>query len=288
MRPVPLAVGEARPLLAVIFALHLAALAGYVAAWGFLARAFRSGGGLQESVGWWTAVGAVLVHTLGLAWFVARYRTFPLVGLGPASSSLALAIALLTLGAAVRQERRPTALFVLPVVVVLTGLAVLVGLQPVLLQSTFRGPWFVLHVATVFVGCAGLILASAAAAMYVLQFRALKRKRFGSVFRFFPSLDVLDRLNRLGLLVGFPGLTVGLIAGWSWTLTYGRGLALGDPQVAFGVVTWLAYLVAIGVRMSPDWRGERAAFVSTGAFVVSVLTFLVLRVVIVGPESVFL
>lgn len=271
-----------------IFALHLAALVGYAAAWGFLVRAFRSGGGPQESVGWWTAVGAVLVHVLGLAWFVARYRTFPLVGLGPASSTLALAIALLTLGAAVQQERRPAALFVLPVVVVLVALAVLVGLQPVLLRTAFRGPWFVLHVATVFIGCAGLVLASAAGAMYLLQFRALKRKRFGSVFRFFPSLDVLDRLNRLGLLVGFPGLTVGLIAGWSWTLTYGRGLALGDPQVAFGVITWLAYLFAIAARMSPDWRGERAAVVSTSAFVVSVLTFLVLRIVIVGPESVFL
>ncbi|HKK07734.1 MAG TPA: cytochrome c biogenesis protein CcsA, partial [Gemmatimonadota bacterium] len=196
-------------------------------AWAFLLRAFRRGGGPQESAGWWTGVGAVLLHGAGLAAFIVRYRTLPLVGLGPASSALALAIALLALGAAIRPDRRPASLFVLPVVVGLMGLAVVVGLQPVLLRSAFRGPWFVLHVATVFLGCAGLVLGSAAGAMYVLQFRALKRKRFGSVFRFFPSLDVLDRLNRLGLAVGFPGLTVGLIAGWSWTLTYGRGLALG-------------------------------------------------------------
>lgn len=271
-----------------IVALHLAALAGYGVAWAFLFRAFRGGSGPAENAGWWMAVAAVVVHGAGLAAFVARYRTLPLVGLGPASSTLALAIALLALGAAIQPDRRPAALFIVPLVVGLTGLAILVGLQPVLLRSTFRGPWFVLHVSTVFLGCAGLVLASAAGSMYVLQFRALKRKRFGSVFRFFPSLDVLDRLNRQGLLVGFPGLTVGLLAGWSWTLTYGRGLALGDPQVAFGVVTWLAYLVAIAARMSPRWRGERAALVSTGAFVVSVLTFLVLRIVVVGPESVFL
>lgn len=271
-----------------ILAFHLVALMGYLVAWAFLLRAFRSGGAFPESAGWWTAVGAVVLHGLGLAWFVARYRALPLVGLGPASSTLALAIALLALGAAVRPERRPAALFVLPIVAGLMGISVAVGLRPVLLRSQFRGPWFVLHVASVFVGCAGLVLASAAAAMYVLQFRALKRKRFGSVFRFFPSLDVLDRLNRLGLVVGFPALTIGLLLGWGWTLTYGRGLELGDPQVLFGVVTWLAYLVAIVTRMTSKWRGERAAMVSASAFVVSALVFLILRVAVVGPARVFL
>jgi HemX protein len=272
----------------VIRALHLAALLGYLAAWGVLLRAFRAGGERLEYRGFQLAVAAVLVHAVGLGAFLVHFGSLPLIGLGPASSTLALAIALLALGAGVRPERRPAVLFVLPIVYALLALAVLVGLRPVLLPSAFRGPWFVFHVTIVFVGCAGLVLASAAGAMYVLQFRALKRKRFGSVFRFFPSLDVLARLNRLGLVVGFPGLTLGLLAGWSWTLTYGRGLALGDPQVLFGVVTWLAYLGAILARFSPRWRGERAALVSAWAFVVSAVVFVVLRVVIVGPARVFL
>jgi ABC-type transport system involved in cytochrome c biogenesis permease subunit len=272
----------------VILALHLVALLGYLGAWGVLWRAFRSSRGSLETPGWRIAVAAVLVHAAGLVAFVARFGTLPLVGMGPASSTLALAIAVLGLGAAVRAERRPAMLFVLPIVLALLGLAAIVGLRPVHLDSAFRGPWFVFHVSVVFVGCAGLVLSSAAGAMYVLQFRALKRKSFGSVFRFFPSLDVLEKLNRLGLFVGFPGLTLGLLAGWSWTLTYGRGLALRDPQVLFGVVTWLAYLAAIVARLSPRWRGERAASISAGAFVVSALVFVVLRVLIVGPESVFL
>ncbi len=271
-----------------ILALHLVALLGYLGAWGLLLRAFNSGVGSLETTGWRTAVASVGVHVAGLVAFVARYGSLPLIGMGPASSSLALAIALLVLGAAIRPERRPSVLVVLPVVIALLGLAVAVGLRPVFLGTAFRGPWFVFHVTVVFLGCAGLVLGSAAAAMYLLQFRALKRKSFGSVFRFFPSLEVLEKLNRLGLLLGFPGLTLGLLAGWSWTLTYGRGLALGDPQVTFGVVTWLAYLVAILVRLKPRWRGEPAAVASAGAFIVSALVFVVLRVLVVGPRGVFL
>ena len=80
-----------------ILGLHLAALAAYVVAWAFLLRAFRHGGGPQESAGWRTGVGAVLLHGAGLAAFIVRYRTLPLVGLGPASSALALAISTLAL-----------------------------------------------------------------------------------------------------------------------------------------------------------------------------------------------
>ncbi|MFQ5679307.1 MAG: inner membrane protein YpjD [Gemmatimonadota bacterium] len=258
--------------------LHLAAFAAYVTAWGLQLRGFKGAGPVRSA----PAVAALSVgavsHLGGLAAFAGAHETMPLVGLGPASSSLAFVIALVVLAASVRSETRPAGLFLLPVVLVLLAEALYVGVRPTPRQTAFRGPWFVLHVGSTFSGYAGLLLASAASAMYLFQFRALKRKKFGSVFRFFPPLEALDRLSRSGLYFGFPALTLGLLLGWSWTLTYGgSGLALGSPEVLFGIVTWLAYLVALFMRTAPGGRGERAAAVSTGAFVITLAVFLALR-----------
>lgn len=265
-----------------ILGLHLLAFALYATAWALQLAGFRGGrevGRLEVS-----AVGIGLVaQAVGILLYAHVYRSLPLVGLGPASSSLALAIAIFVFAASVRSDVRAAGLFLLPLVLLLLGEALLVGIEPAGRQIAFRGPWFVLHVSTIFVGYAGLAAASAAAIMYVLQFRALKRKEFGSVFRFFPPLDSLDRLNRVGLAVGFPALTVGLLAGWSWTLTFGRGLAFENAGTILGMVTWAAYLAAIAARLRPGPRGERAAVASTFAFVVTLAAFLALRITASDP-----
>ena len=258
-------------------ALHVVAFALYAMAWVLQLRGFREGRepGRKELL---AVRSGAAVHAAGLILFAGVYRVLPLVGVGPASSSLALAIAVFVAVASVRPELRPSGLLMLPLVLLLLGEALFVGITPADAQITFRGPWFVLHVSTIFVGYAGLAAASAAAIMYLLQFRALKRKEFGSVFRFFPSLDSLDQLNKIGLAVGFPALTVGLLAGWSWTLTFGRGLDLENPGTVLGIVTWLAYSTAIVVRMRPGARGEKAAAaVSALAFFVTFAAFVALR-----------
>lgn len=261
-----------------ILALHLVATGGYLAGWAVELRAFRAGDPTPRA----TAVAAVgtgvAAHSVALLGFIVAHETLPLVGLGPASSTLAFVIGLVTLAASVRTESRPAALFLLPPLLLLLTEALLVGIEPTVRQTAFRGPWFVFHVGSVFAGYGALLLASAAATMYLLQFRSLKRKEFGSVFRFFPSLEDLDRLNRAGLYFGFPTFTLGLVAGWSWTLTYGdSGLALANPEVVLGIVTWLAYLAAIVVRFLRRGRGDRAAAASALAFVLTAATFLLLR-----------
>ena len=273
----------------VVVLLHLTALATYVGAWGAFLRAFRDGGSAPAvlTTGWRVAVAACGLHLLGLAVFVVDRGALPLVGLGPASSTLAMAIAVLLLGASLREEVRPAALFVMPMIVLLLGEAVVVGLEPAAHRTAFRGVWFVVHVATVFVGYAALALASAAAGMYVLQFRTLKRKDFGSIFGFLPPLETLDRLHRIGLAVGFSTLTLGLIAGWSWTLTYGRGWDLGNPQVLFGLVSWFAYLGAILARLVPGGRDQRSAAATTAAFTVTAVAFGLLRA-LTGGSGFFL
>lgn len=272
--------------MSVVPLLHVAALATYLGGWTLFLHAYRKGGSDGMGPGFRLVLLAAGIHLAGLVAFGFVHRSLPLVGLGPASSTLALTIAVLVLAAAAfREEVRPAMLFVIPLTVLLLGEAVFVGVDPATHRTAFRGPWFVAHVGTVFAGYAALALASGAAAMYALQYRSLKRKDFGRAFGFLPSLETLDGLNRIGLAVGFSALTLGLIAGWSWTLTYGRGWDLGNPQVVFGAVTWVGYLGALLVRVAPGGRGERAAHATVAAFLVTAGSFLLLRLLGAGGAT---
>lgn len=253
-----------------------AALLCYALAWVLLLRGFRGrGGGRAPSLS--LTLGGAALHAVGLAVFWIQNRTPPLLGAGPASASLAFATAagLLIVGRA--SERWTAGLLALPPIMILLAGAVWTGLSPTEPATAFRGGWSILHVASVLTGYASLLLGSIAAAMYLLQFRALKRKEFGNVFQFFPSLDSLDRMGGIGVAVGLAALTVGLITGWSFTLTFGRGLALGDPDVVLGLVSWIGYAVALAVRASPAGRGHRAAAFTVLAFAATTVAFMSLK-----------
>src|SRR5204862_451760 len=77
-----------------------------------------------------------------------------------------------------------------------------------------RGASSILHITGSVLGLAMLALAFIAAALYLLQFRELKAKRFGPVFRLFPPLERLDQLNHLSLVLGLPTVTLGVLLGF--------------------------------------------------------------------------
>jgi HemX protein len=220
----------------------------------------------------------VIVHAVALVDYVSVWNQLPLVGLGPALSTLAFLIALGSVVAATLGHAATVGLVLVPVVVVLTGVAALVGISPADEPLRFRGVWFALHVVFAFVGYAGLTVAFAAGLMYLLQFRELKSKHFGAIFRFFPPLDTLDRLGRQGLLVGFPSLTVAVVLGWAWTTSFNGSTGPGSPKLAWVVLSWIVLLAALLARAGQGRKGERGALASVVGFVVVVVLYVILRV----------
>jgi HemX protein len=257
--------------------LHILAVVLYGAAAVLLGIPLLRGQRVLPRLGSTVAAAGLAAHTAGIAAFLSRWGELPLVGLGPSLSMLAFLIAIGSLIVTTFGGVGPLGLVLAPVVALLSGAAVLIGIQPMGEPTTFGGIWFVLHVLLALAAYAGLTVAFAAGLMYLIQFRELKSKRFGAIFYVFPPLETLDRVGRRALLIGFPALTLALVVGGAWTLRFPEPAGPGNPHIAWGVLTWVVFVAALIARMGSGRTAHRGAMASVLGFTVVVLAFLLLR-----------
>jgi ABC-type transport system involved in cytochrome c biogenesis permease subunit len=104
----------------------------------------------------------------------------------------------------------------------------------------------------------------------------LKSARFGAIYRFFPPLDTLDRVNHFASIAGFLGLTTGLALAAAYSITYHRMVV---PQLVWGLGAWVCIgALALG-RLLRGWQARRAAVMSTVTFASVMALYVVFRVV---------
>jgi len=225
------------------------------------------------------AIAAVAAHFVALVGYARVVGTLPLAGLGPSLSSLAFLFGLLVL-ATLWLTREPSfALVALPLVVGPLAVAVLGELAPVPpvpAAPAAMGAWFDLHVASSLLGLALLAVAFVAAALYVLQHRALKQRRFGVIFQFFPPLEQLDRLNHLALLAGFPALTAGILLAVGVASRTGTGLGVSPAHLGWGLASWAVLGGVAVLRLLGRLRGRRAAVATIAGFLMIAGAYLLL------------
>ena len=255
---------------------HLIALALYGAATALALAPFA--GRLAVSRGLLLAV-----PSAGAAFHVAGLVQMAPAGLAFGLSLLAFFIVVLQLVSERLLRVSAVALFTAPLAAGLVGLALLLGLAPTG-ESAGRNVWLVLHVALSVLGLALLALAFIAAALYLLQFRELKAKRFGQVFQVFPPLERLDLLNRSALVVGFPALTLGVLLAVGYAVRFTGGFRVDPAQVVWGLFTWAVLGAAVWLRVGRRWTGRRAAVLSIAGFGAVLLVYLALKITTPGTE----
>lgn len=265
--------------------LHGGALVLYLVAGATLAGAFA--GGRRRTP--WVPVAAIgiaaVVHAIALSAFVLVFQELPLAWLAPSLSTIAFLIGGYLVAVTLLGEAPPLGLVLVPLIAILLVAALLLGIAPAGEAPAFRGAWGTLHVLLSFLGCAGLAMAFASGVLYLLQFRELKEKRFGRMFRFFPSLQALDRVGRHALGIGFASLTLGLLLGWAWTWRIEQPPKSITPEVVWGIFTWLILGTAMAVRVVGGASRDRmGALATVVGFLLVVLAYVVLRVFVAeGP-----
>ena len=260
-----------------VASLHLIALAAYGLATLLALAPFSGWSAAPRAVTLGIPIGGAAFHVAGVA-------QLSLVGVGPAVSMLALFLILLQVVSERLLRTGSVALFTAPLAAGLVGLALLAGLDPASQASAGENVWFILHVTLSVLGVALLALAFVTAALYVLQFRELKSKRFGQVFLLLPPLERLDRLNQALLVAGFPLLTLGVLLAVGYAVRFAGGLHVSPAQIVWGVFTWVVLGWAVWVRVARGWAGRRAAIASIAGFAAVVVLYVALKLSVPGTE----
>ncbi len=80
--------------------------------------------------------------------------------------------------------------------------------------------------------------------------------------------EILDNSSYRLIGLGFPLLTIGIIAGAVWANEAWGTYWSWDPKETWALITWLVFAAYLHARITKGWQGRRPAILATAGFVV--------------------
>jgi cytochrome c-type biogenesis protein CcsB len=80
--------------------------------------------------------------------------------------------------------------------------------------------------------------------------------------------DTLDNISYRMIGLGFPLLTIGIIAGGVWANEAWGSYWSWDPKETWALITWLVFAAYLHARITKGWQGRKPAILAASGFVV--------------------
>ncbi len=216
----------------------------------------------------------MVFHFVSLVEAVAAAGQFTLASVHNSESLLGFLIMVAFMIVYLVYKTTTPGIVVFPLVFLLTFVAA-TGQQPLVFTSAVvKHGWLAAHILAIFTGYAALFVSFGASLLYLLQEWALKSKASGPLFARLPALQVIDDIGYRSLMLGFPFMTLGLIAGSVVAESAYHRVDFGDPKILLSVLMWAVYLIMVYTRLSAGWRGRRAAVLASAAFVAAIFAWI--------------
>ena len=237
----------------------------------------------------------LLFIILGSRWVVAGY--FPLSNLY--ESLLFLTWTLLSTYLYVEYKTRSKLIgaTLIPVALLINGFANLT-LPPEMQKASplvpaLQSNWLMMHVSMMMLSYATLIVGSLLSILFLIisqgketnsQYNLKIDNNFATSTVLAYSESIENSTNQNGKLkllnnldnwsyrvigLGFPFLTIGIIAGGVWANEAWGSYWSWDPKETWALITWLVFAAYLHARITKNWQGKRTAILgSLGFFVI--------------------
>lgn len=225
----------------------------------------------------WLLMLGVAIHTLAFAAGHLVEKPPPLTTV-PAAVSLMVWMAVLFFVFLMRRPRIAGLIVILAPAAFLGVFGAALGFEPA--NDSVAPPsasWSHLHILLSAAGLALLAVAGIAGLCFVTEHRRLKRKRPVFLRLPLPSLEALDRVNRLCLGLGFLLLTLAVVTGVLWVHATSDKLWPGTAHANWTLVAWGIYAVLAWARFGARHGSRESAILAMAGF-----GFLLFAVVGVG------
>jgi cytochrome c-type biogenesis protein CcsB len=142
-------------------------------------------------------------------------------------------------------------------------------LETVHLPPALQSALFVPHVTTYFIAYSALFV-SCALALVALWTRA----RAGRGEDGAPAVRAWESQAHSAAVFGLGALTFGLMMGAVWGKYAWGDYWAWDPKENWALITWLAYMIYVHLRLMDGWGGRRAMVLLVASFAAVVFTYL--------------
>lgn len=234
-----------------------------------------------DAVAKWATRSAWLIQSIGLVWLIAHTRQAPVYTLFEMTYSFTWFMMTIYLLIELYKDNQAAGSFLLPAIALLqiVGVSLPKPGQELLLNDEFPASLIGWHVGVTMLGYGFFTASFVAAALYLLQERNLRLKRWGPLYYRLPSLETLDIWGGRLVYVGFPLLTIGMSAGLGFAHVTWDTFWQADPKVIFTVLVWLVYGGYLLMRKVWGWGGRRAAWWSVAGVIGILINYFVINLV---------
>ncbi|MGD2096018.1 MAG: c-type cytochrome biogenesis protein CcsB [Desulfobacterales bacterium] len=228
-----------------------------------------------------------LFHTLTIVYGFMRGGHLPVSNMHETLSFAGWTIAGVFLGITLKFNLKILGIFAAPILTVTMIAASQFPNEPAAATKIFKSFWLISHVTVIFIGEAAFALACGLGILYLLQENEIKTKKHRFFFKRLPSLEMMDTIGYVCIVVGFAMLTLGLITGFVYAKSVWGRFWSWDPKEVWAGITWLFYAVLLHGRLTVGWRGRRSAIMAIIGFGVLIFTFLGVNLFMEGHHEEF-
>ncbi len=141
------------------------------------------------------------------------------------------------------------------------------------IPPALQSGWFIPHVVTYFVSYAALFASFALAVLALAQPWWVNRKKAAKAKPQTAQVD-FELFAHQATVFGVCALTLGLVMGAIWGKVAWGDYWSWDPKENWALVSWLAYMIYLHLRLVAGWRGQKAMWILVLAFAAVVFTYL--------------
>lgn len=223
----------------------------------------------------WTSGAALGLHTVDLVLRLAASGSMALQHGQFYISLLAWFIVLIFFVLWWRLKHDFLSMITAPLALILFSSSLAVSTQVLAVPEQWSALWFSLHVGTIFVSLALIVMAFGAGLTYLYLERKIKTKaKLPNFSKDLPSLETFDRANHWAVCIGFPLYTISMLAGFVWASFTWKRVLSWDPKELISILIWFIFALLYHQRLGRGWRGRKPAKTAILLFALCMISLL--------------
>lgn len=223
------------------------------------------------------ASNVLLFLLLGFRWLNSGY--FPLSNLYESLLFLDWCLLFILIVIEIKSKTKLIGAIMLPITLLVISFASLILPEPMQsaapLVPALQSNWLMMHVSMMMLSYSTLILGSLLSILFLVLTNTKKFNPFNNEkISQKQLLESIDNWSYRTIGLGFPFLTIGIIAGAVWANEAWGSYWSWDPKETWALITWLVFAAYIHARLTQGWIGKKAAILGSVGFIVVWICYL--------------